>query len=254
MAQSTDHNKAFDELSQSFKERKLSISSSGIRAFTLENKEGSTILELKRLKEWLQSQTTELETVLQLRKTRESEITTDVSHRIVELQKELLNVTSSKSLKDLVLERMQCSDALLNILFPRETPSSEVKHRQKYLDLVEQQNKLVTEILGHQKAIQRTQKELDTVRQEAMEVKRDNRELMSMYQRIKSENEKKRMKNSRQKEEESIQKELDNISSKIIIAQHVLQALIIGSGVNWAKDKQLQQLLLSLGESLDFSQ
>ncbi|XP_071964068.1 centromere protein H-like [Antedon mediterranea] len=259
MAEPVDHNKTFDEISQSFRNGKLTVPPSGIHVFMNENKdkeEVNILLELQRLKEWLQSQTLELETVLKLRKTHTPSMGVDdddeVEYRIMELQHKLLDVTASNSLKELVIKRIQCTDALLKILFPRNK-EDKIEDQQVYIDLVDEQTKLVTEILGHQKAIERTQKELDIVRQEAIGVKRENRVLMSGYQQMKADKVKTKKTKKRQEQEELIQKEVEDITSKITITQHILQALIMGSGVNWAKDPELQQLLISLGETVDLS-
>ena len=47
-------------------------------------------------------------------------------------------------------------------------------------------------------------------------------------------------------------KEFDVIIQKIVIARHTLQGLVLGSGVNWADDPYLLQVVLKLGETLDF--
>ena len=39
---------------------------------------------------------------------------------------------------------------------------------------------------------------------------------------------------------------------KIVIARHTLQGLVLGSGVNWAEDPHLLEVVLKLGETLDF--
>ncbi len=42
--------------------------------------------------------------------------------------------------------------------------------------------------------------------------------------------------------------EIDNQLSHICIGRNILQGLIVGSGVNWAEDEDLKELVISLGQ------
>lgn len=45
---------------------------------------------------------------------------------------------------------------------------------------------------------------------------------------------------------------LNSVVEKITIKRHVLQALVLGSGIDWFQDPEQQKLVLELGETLNF--
>ena len=45
---------------------------------------------------------------------------------------------------------------------------------------------------------------------------------------------------------------LEGYIDRIVIMRNTLQGLILGSGVHWASDPELENLILSLGKSLEF--
>ena len=44
---------------------------------------------------------------------------------------------------------------------------------------------------------------------------------------------------------------LESAISKGVLVQHIFQGLILGSGINWAQDEEMTDLVLSLGQSIE---
>lgn len=51
--------------------------------------------------------------------------------------------------------------------------------------------------------------------------------------------------------ENRAEKERDTVTANLEMAQFVLQGLVFGSGLNWAEDKKLSDLVLSLGQPVE---
>lgn len=164
--------------------------------------------------------------------------------RILELQQELFRLTSFKSAQSLALQRLQMGGSLQEVLFEDDVPIDQAE-RQRIKSLVDQQRKLSTEILAHQRHCEELRREQEIVQEERRDVTQQSRVLMKQLKEL-QENENKAHKDSHKKLREDIERAEGHLS----IARNVLQGLIVGSGVHWAEDPKLQELLLSLGEKV----
>ncbi|XP_038078150.1 uncharacterized protein LOC119745687 [Patiria miniata] len=253
----TTHNEVFDRLSQSFKESNLGQTSTVASQSLLSTTQGAVsqpagkpdekLLQYIRYKEWLDTVKRDHEAALEARRVVSSAKDQDqLNERILKLQQELLKESTSHSLKELALRRLQLSDTFLQILFPASTSQSAVEQRDKFRDLTSRQSQLVTEVIGHQKVCQRTQDELDSVRKECVEIKKRNREVMGEL--LKKNEERKQQASSYDNEKHrQVQGEIKRILSHIQIGRNILQGLVVGSGVNWAEDEHFKELMLDLG-------
>ncbi len=44
---------------------------------------------------------------------------------------------------------------------------------------------------------------------------------------------------------------LQSSITKVVLVRHIFQSLILGSGINWAQDEDMTDLVLGLGQSID---
>ncbi|XP_078313559.1 uncharacterized protein LOC111129783 [Crassostrea virginica] len=163
---------------------------------------------------------------------------------------DLFEQTMYKEKVNLVRKRLERSKAILSELFtypekgggdvPLRTPE------QEYLEsLMERQCTLVSDIMRTLKDCRKHQEELDQVKKETRDIQVENRRL---FREIKEKQEK--QEKIRYQENQSLFEELDQQMQMISITRCILQGLIVGSGVHWAENQQLQELVLKLGEVL----
>ncbi|XP_072038241.1 centromere protein H-like [Amphiura filiformis] len=260
MAEAAVHNEVFDELSRTFKEGGSSQEAQDSQSSTAESthlqnfvtKPKESIPEMTRYKEWLSMVKSAYETSETEKRLRDVSVEADkedeVKRRVDELQEELVEKTSLHSVKELALQRMQLGSTLLNILFPplEEEGSVSDTERQQFVDLCTRQNELSSDILAINSTCQRLQEELEGVRQKSSEAKKENQGLMEQLRH--KNDEKNKAKQSTSHEAERLHTEIDRQLSHICIGRNILQGLVVGSGVNWAEDEELKELVISLGQ------
>lgn len=174
-----------------------------------------------------------------------------LNERILKLQQELLGESTNHSLKELALKRLQLSDTLLQTLFPAASASqAATEHKDRFRDLTSRQSELVSEVIGHHQVCQRVQGELDSVRKECLEIKKRNREVMTELLQ-KTEEKRREASHHDNEKHQQVQGEINRILSHIQIGRNILQGLIVGSGVNWAADDDLRELMLNLGRPVE---
>ncbi|XP_022086917.1 centromere protein H-like [Acanthaster planci] len=258
----TTHNEVFDRLSQSFKESSLGQTSSvaGQSLLSTSQAAGSQpggkpdqkLLQYIRYKEWLDTVKRDHEAAFEARRVVSSAKDQEqLDERILKFQKELLKESTVHSLKELALRRLQLSDTLLQILFPTSPSGSAAsQQRDKFRDLTSKQSELVSEVIGHHKVCQRVQDELDSVQKECVDLKKRNRDIMAeLLQTNKEKNQ--QASNYDNEKHRQVQGEIQRTMSHIQIGRNILQGLILGSGVNWAEDGHLKELMLSLGRPVE---
>ncbi|CAH3177948.1 unnamed protein product [Porites lobata] len=181
----------------------------------------------------------------------------DLYERISKLQDQLYSLSTARSYKKLVLDRLLCGDQLIKKLFPdvvTESPTEEhIEEMKAFARLCEKQNKLSTDILIEHEALLEAQTVLDKVRQQSYEKKKENRGLMKSLQSLKEDQE---VASSSRTDNAQIQKLKQQIATKvekIDIVRNVFQGVIVGSGLDWASDNDMKRLVLSLGEVLEFA-
>ncbi|PVD19377.1 hypothetical protein C0Q70_19865 [Pomacea canaliculata] len=186
----------------------------------------------------------------------------ELQKRISELQRELLKVSADLSIREIVLRKMQFSQALSDKLFDEPLPLSDItvkngsssvpgEERRKFEALVQEQSSLSNTILRKHERVEELQKELDNVRKQNFELKKKNRGLMEIITQHR-----KRLETAMDDVKSSpaclgLKEELENTVARMNIAKCTLQALIVGSGVNWAQDSELAETVFLCGESLN---
>ncbi|XP_071794564.1 centromere protein H-like [Asterias amurensis] len=254
----TTHNEVFDRLSQSFKESNLSQTTSSASLSLLNTtpsvvsqpagKPDEKLQQYIGYKEWLDTVKRDYESALEARRiSNTSEDQDQLKERTLRLQQQLLQESTNHSLKELAVKRLQLSDTLLQTLFPASSNQASLEQRDKFNDSTSKQIELVTEVIGHQKVCQRVQEELDAVRKECLEHKKKNREVMMELLQI-NEQKEKQASNYDDDKQQQAEEEINRILSHITIGRNILQGLVVGSGVNWAEDKDLKEVMLGLGK------
>lgn len=206
--------------------------------------EKMTTKELARYKDHL----TDLKSIQQaavasLQQTVTEEEKGNMEAKILDLQQELLKQTSFKSAQSLALQRLQMGGHLLQVLFDDDVPVPP-QERERIKGLVSQQRELAAEILAHHKHCNELRSHQEKLQTERRELTQLNRSLMT---ELKTEQQK-----SNKTENEDLKKmleEMEETQGYLSIVQNVLQGLIIGSGLNWAQDPKLLELMLSLGST-----
>lgn len=168
---------------------------------------------------------------------------------LTELGEDLRKQHFDKDRKEVIIKRIQLGNFLVREIFEEENINDENKEKLKYIaELLEKQCRLVTEIMKALKRTTELRSKLDTLKKDSFEKRTESRRIML---EIKGKNEAKQQ-IIRDPETMQSLKEFDIIMQKIVIARHTLQGLVLGSGVNWADDPQLLEVVLKLGETLDF--
>ena len=177
------------------------------------------------------------------------EDTVKLTNILTELGEDLRKQQFDRDRKEVILKRIQLGNFLVNEIFEKDQEDGENGEKIMYIvELLEKQCRLVTDIMKELKKTSELKNKLDTLKKENSEKRIESRRLMLQ---IKEKNEAQQQIINDQETTQSI-KEFDVIIQKIVIARHTLQGLVLGSGVNWADDPHLLQVVLKLGETLDF--
>ncbi|KAK7501728.1 hypothetical protein BaRGS_00007159 [Batillaria attramentaria] len=159
---------------------------------------------------------------------------------------------------DVLQERIQFGQVLSEKMFSAPLPtagddaSADITSdgRRAYESLLQDQSKLSSEVLRKQETADELQKELDAVRKRNFELKKRNRHLMGIIEQHRKRLEKTADQVKSNAACRELKEELESTVSRVEIAKSTLQALIVGSGVNWARDPELLETVLLCGEPL----
>ncbi|XP_786763.2 centromere protein H [Strongylocentrotus purpuratus] len=181
----------------------------------------------------------------------------ELTTRIAAHQEELIKETSNHAVKELVVRSAQLGYKLQQLLFPEdpEAESQEEEEKEKGEEqasswakkLCEKQRVLSSDILAHLNACQSLQDDVDQGKKDIRDIQAGNVELMKKLQSRESAD---KMNDTPSNSVQRQQEKLDDLISHITMEKGILQGLIIGSGVNWAKDPALKEVVIGLGQQL----
>jgi len=167
----------------------------------------------------------------------------ELHQSIAQIQEELFEAEEERVRHNLLLSYLQKVPVALDIVFPQDEQTPE-QQRTKLLFL--QRDRKVTEFMGLHAELQQLRAKVTQLRQANIKARATNQKL---YQELKARNEE-----ARQGEQSevlaSLAKDIRKEELRNQILRQVLQSLIVESGVNWARDPQLRQLMLSLEKPL----
>ncbi|ELT87539.1 hypothetical protein CAPTEDRAFT_221234 [Capitella teleta] len=174
--------------------------------------------------------------------------------RISSLQQQLQRTNSNAKLSDLIKHRLMTSMALTKILFPGPpeesgdlTPS---QNKAEYLSLVDQQSTLSSAVLKIHQNLDSLKTELDQLQRDNLNLVQSNRQLMAELRREKDQQEVETTQNKDSPALARAQEKYDSSLAQLQVCRHMFQGLILGSGVDWAKDKKLRETVLRLGRPI----
>ncbi|XP_048449812.1 centromere protein H, partial [Rhincodon typus] len=195
---------------------------------------------LFRLKDQVVQQTVELKTRLKGFETNTEALSEDnLKEVILVLEKELEDVSFSFQQKTMALHRLQFTHAV------REAAQKNDEEGKLTMKTIKHSLDLCSEIIA-------TQKEVHTLENAVLEVQKQRlmlkRKMQGVLQDMKAE------KRKQQQLLQQLQDELPKRGEKnllehvkmVTLIQKVLQGVILSSGVNWAKDPVLKEIVLQL--------
>ncbi|XP_063955851.1 centromere protein H-like isoform X2 [Lytechinus pictus] len=178
--------------------------------------------------------------------------------RIAALQEEFIKEKSSIAIQELVIRSAQLGYKYQQLLFP-EQPEAEGQENQEEngegaekpsswaKKLCDKQRVLSSDILAHIKTCKALQDEIDQSKKDTRDVQAANVDLMKKLQSKESADRQVAEPSNSVRQE---QEKLDDLISHVAMEKGILQGLIIGSGVNWAKDPDLKDIVIGLGQQL----
>ena len=175
------------------------------------------------------------------------------------LESKLVDVSSIASVKELILQRSQVEQVLLEQLFPpHEQDGSgdsvdggpKRKIDEDLLKITEKQAKISSEILGHHRKIQETKPELDDLKRKRRDLMIKSRELVYDIKECQERHKNNQYTSLSDDRIKQAKERLDDELGKVIVQRNIIQSLILGSGINWARDPEMKEFLLSLGEPI----
>ncbi|XP_073536298.1 centromere protein H [Phyllobates terribilis] len=205
----------------------------------------STLLLLKELKK-LKQQKFDLENRIQAEEISMDEIppenltTENLTEIIEKLKKEIEKVEVTHHNKSLLLRRLQIYDAIRNKL------SEKSRESQMIHETMEHTRGLCDHIQALQKEARTLEEQMIDVRKKRLQLRETCTTLMADLRAMKEKqrDDLARLDNPKFKKiHDYIKKEADTVT----VIQNVFQRLVLGSGVNWAEDPNLKQILLKMG-------
>ncbi|XP_072166963.1 uncharacterized protein [Diadema setosum] len=192
--------------------------------------------------------------------TSENDQAEDLNSKLVALEEELLTASMNHGVKQQIVTSAQLCSRLLELLFPPADASAapdvdddakaEEKEKRVWAgELVDRQRTVASDILAHHECCQTLQDKIDQKKKEIRDLQASNVELMTRLQSVEKQQQDSGSGTSSRSLQEQ-QEKLDNLISHITMERGILQGLVIGSGVNWAKDEHLRKVVIGLGKPL----
>ncbi|XP_053159974.1 centromere protein H isoform X2 [Hemicordylus capensis] len=163
---------------------------------------------------------------------------------IEDLEREMEEMKVSYQNKTLALQRIQVADALRSKLMDNDDNSKVI------WDTMKRIMKLSTAILKSQQESRELEEKLNEVKQSRLALKRAGEckltQILEMKRKRKEELENMEVSDMLKKARRNLQQEIQMTT----LLQNIFQGLIIGSGVNWAKDPALKAVVLQLEKNM----
>ncbi|XP_028399144.1 uncharacterized protein KIAA2012 homolog [Dendronephthya gigantea] len=220
-----------------------------------------SLMSLKGCKEWLEQQRLNYETELNsMRKLdqeklegKEESSIEELCESVSRLQEELLDVSSTHSTKQLILERLLSGYVKMKILFPSGDMDSGKTSEQKedeFASQCDEQQRLCKDIQKYQQALEEEEGNLRDIGRQRLEVTKRCEKLMAELQDLQTR--KQTNKTEREtKKESNLRQQIQERQNMMEVARNICQALVFGSGVDFSQDKELKEMILSFGRPIN---
>lgn len=219
-----------------------------------------SLLSLKGCKEWLEQQKLDYEAELNsMRKVEQDELEghrepnmEELCESILQLQEQLLEVSSNHSTKQYILQRLLSSYVKMKVLFSTTDPEtgSSVPNEEDFAYQVDEQQRLCKDIQKYQQALEEEQVTLRDLERQRTEATRINEKLSTKLQELQMKKQTSKTEKE-SKTETSLRKQILERQNMIEVARNICQALIFGSDVDWTEDEELREMVLSFGQPID---
>ncbi|XP_046864965.1 uncharacterized protein LOC124459553 isoform X2 [Xenia sp. Carnegie-2017] len=171
---------------------------------------------------------------------------------VSKLQEQFLNESSMFSTKQQVLERLLQSYVVVKKHFgtKENKPQMDDEHDELTKNF-EKQHRLCKDVEKYLQALREESEVLVKVQRERDDVTSRNKELMRRLQDVHL---KKELSKSQKetKTESRLRRQIKEQQEKNEVARNIYESLIYGSGVDWASDEEMRDMVLSLGQPKDF--
>ena len=169
--------------------------------------------------------------------------------RLDKLQHELREASAERLRERQLVDRLRRSVVVSEAVYPESGEPAEDVTRE-IAGLVSVRDKLVSEFLRGRRTCHTLQRELTDVTAENRRLRVANRLAMGEVQVLKAETEALSETLLQSEGARQAKRQLEMETARNTILRNVMQLLIMASGVDWAKDPELQDLLIELGEPL----
>ncbi|XP_053159973.1 centromere protein H isoform X1 [Hemicordylus capensis] len=231
---------------QGFSEEAVGGSASTQRLFN-EEAGKPDLVTLLRVKEQIKQHLMEYNTTINAGEESFSDLAADekiIEGSIEDLEREMEEMKVSYQNKTLALQRIQVADALRSKLMDNDDNSKVI------WDTMKRIMKLSTAILKSQQESRELEEKLNEVKQSRLALKRAGEckltQILEMKRKRKEELENMEVSDMLKKARRNLQQEIQMTT----LLQNIFQGLIIGSGVNWAKDPALKAVVLQLEKNM----
>ncbi|BFZ07592.1 hypothetical protein BsWGS_10631 [Bradybaena similaris] len=171
----------------------------------------------------------------------------ELEKRVQDLQDQLLEESTTRSIQELLLKRIQTGKTLTEAMFSSDTMDNDnlfIKRSMEELDLVSQINTVHKETLE-------LQRKLDSQKLDNLRLKKDNTELMQKLQTNKEQAQAISAEVARNRDYKRLKSELDGQCASLDIHRNLIQMLIIGIGEDWSQNPKFKQVMLDCGQPLN---
>ncbi|KAM8945504.1 centromere protein H-like [Pelodytes ibericus] len=198
-------------------------------------------MQIVRLGQQIKQQLTDMKTDLQIRSLSKENIDSSLNVSLkmahLPLQREVTSVRN----KEMAIIRMQCSNALLNVLKNDSTQNCSLRA------VMTHSMDTCTKIQAIQLSNRQLEEKLVNIRQRRMEMRLKQQEL---FRQVKTSEEKNQKRHDLEMKTPVLAREkIESISNKVVIIQELFLRFILSAQVNWAEDPHLTCLLMKMKDS-----
>lgn len=240
-----------EESSEDSRTERMTTSSSAGHRRSSEAAQDDSVLFYYRTLQWLEAEVEQHTTRLHALTSLDSETEDNLTpNRTQELQEKLTKLTTDRNVLRSLLESVQLGGRMIEVMFQQRDETNS-KLQTSVTELVERTMSSVSDILRIHKENWTLQSSLVNLKEECLVLRQEIRELMHKLKQSQDKKETQMSTQNKGLEFKRAQTECHSLTGNIEIAQNVLQGLIFGSGLNWAEDKKLCDLVLSLGQPVE---
>lgn len=205
----------------------------------------------KRL-QWLEAEVDQhkLQLVI-LKKSQETSDEIEDPTKTRDLQQKLMRLSTDKKIIQSIFHSVELGQRLIEIMSSESDKDTDPKLKNEILETVERTTESVSNVLRIHKEIESQLSTLLNLKEECVVLQQESRKFMYELQQLLEREKMQKKVPSNNDEVARLQNENAALTAKITSTHHCFQGLIFGSGVNWAKDTKLQDIVLGIDHPLE---